>query len=159
MKYKKGIVIGRFQPFHKGHKFLIEKALEHCEKIILGIGNAQGKGEDNPYDWKFRKKVLEKFVRAEKIEDRVSLIIPLVNNPSDDIWLKNLLEKTGPIDIVIGNNEWVNGIFENAMIPAIRPGHYDRERLEGTKIRKLMKEGQEWEDRIPEYLVQDFKKP
>lgn len=158
MKYKTGIVIGRFQPFHNGHKFLIEKALGDCEKIILGIGNAEGTGENDPISWKKRKNILEDFVRSEEIEDRILSIIPLTNNPSDEIWLKNLIGETGPVDVVIGNNEWVNGIFENAGIPAIRPGHLERERLEGTKIRRLIREGKKWEDRVPSYLVGSIKK-
>lgn len=156
-KKKIGIVIGRFQPFHKGHKFLILKALLECEKIFLGIGNSTGTGENDPYDWKLRKKALKQFIVSEKIEDRVINIFPLVNNSSDQVWLKNLLKKTGKIDVVVGNNEWVNGIFEDAGIPALRTGHLDRERLEGKKIRKLMKNGSEWEDRIPEYLIKIFK--
>ncbi len=158
MKYKRGIIIGRFQPFHNGHKFLIEEALKQCKKIIIGIGNAEGKGENNPLDWRERKKILEKFVDSEKIKERVLMIIPLVNNPSDQIWLENLIKQTGSVDVVIGNNEWVNGIFENAKIPAIRPGHLDRERLEGTKIRGLIREGKKWEDRVPSYLVPLVKK-
>lgn len=34
-KYKRGIVIGKFYPFHNGHKFLIETGLKNCEKLTV----------------------------------------------------------------------------------------------------------------------------
>lgn len=158
MQYKKGIVVGRFQPFHKGHKFLIFEALKYADKIIIGIGNATGKGENDPYNSGVRKKILKKFIKNEGIEDRIIEIVPLVNNPSDDVWYENLVNKIGKVEVAIGNNEWVNGIFEGKGVAAIRPGHYKRNILEGSKIRKLMREGKKWEARIPEYLVDELKK-
>ncbi len=32
---KTGLVIGKFAPFHKGHRFLLEKALEKCDHLIV----------------------------------------------------------------------------------------------------------------------------
>jgi len=40
-KYKVGMVIGRFQPFHCGHQRVIEEALEVCNTVIVVIGSAQ----------------------------------------------------------------------------------------------------------------------
>ena len=158
-KYKVGIVIGRFQPFHLGHKYIIEKAIDNVDRLILGIGAADVRDVDNPYDVKKRVEFLNKFVKEEKLEKKISRIVPLNNHPDDAIWLKNLLKKTGKIDVVIGNNEWVNGIFENAKIPALRIGHYKRNILEGTKIRKLMRENKKWETRVPKYLLKHIVKP
>ena len=77
---------------------------------------------------------------------------------TDTVWLKNLLKKTGKVDVVIGNNEWVNGIFEDANMPAIRIGHYKRSILEGTKIRRLMRENKKWQKRVPQYLLESITK-
>lgn len=151
-KYKVGIVIGRFQPFHKGHKYLIEKALEHVEKLHIGIGGANLDDKDNPYDSRRRVEFLEKFIKEEGLNDKIIGIIPLDNHPDDSVWLKRLLKKTGPVEVVIGNNEWVNGIFENVNIPAIRIGYLKRHLYEGTKIRDLMRNKKKWEDRVPDYL-------
>lgn len=39
-KYKKGLFIGRFQPFHLGHISAIKQGLEVAEKLVLVIGSA-----------------------------------------------------------------------------------------------------------------------
>ena len=48
---KTALIVGRFQPFHKGHLFLIKKALEKANKIIIGIGSANIIDENNPIDF------------------------------------------------------------------------------------------------------------
>ena len=36
-KFKLGMYLGRFQPFHNGHKFIVDKMLEECEQVIIVI--------------------------------------------------------------------------------------------------------------------------
>ncbi len=32
---KKGVIVGKFWPFHLGHQYLCEKALEHCDELYI----------------------------------------------------------------------------------------------------------------------------
>ena len=41
IQYKRGLVIGRFQPFHNGHLELVHEILNECEELVLVIGSAQ----------------------------------------------------------------------------------------------------------------------
>ena len=36
-----GLVMGRFEPFHLGHQFLIDFARAHCSKVVVGIKSQQ----------------------------------------------------------------------------------------------------------------------
>lgn len=154
--YKVGLVIGRFQPFHLGHKFLIDESLKLCDYIILGIGSSNKSDDKNPYSADKRLKFLTKFIREEKIEDRVLKIVKLHDNPDDDVWFENLLMQTGKFDVTIGNNPWNNGIIERHGIPAVIIGFYKRKILEGIKIRRLMKNNKDWENRVPVYLIESI---
>lgn len=157
-KYKVGVIVGRFQPFHLGHKYLIEKALEKVDGLYIILAATNLKDDDNPYDAKKRLVFLKKFIKEEGLGKKITKVIPLKNHPDDNVWLANLLKKTGKVDIVIGNNDWVNGIFENANISSLRIKHYKRNILEGTKIRKLMKENKKWQSRVPKYLLSSISK-
>ncbi len=33
--YRRGLVVGKFSPFHKGHEYLIETANQHCEELVI----------------------------------------------------------------------------------------------------------------------------
>lgn len=51
-KYKNGLVLGSFHPFHLGHRFLIDTAIENCENthvMVCYTNEDQIKGEDR-YD-------------------------------------------------------------------------------------------------------------
>lgn len=153
-KYTTGLIIGRFQPFHNGHKHLIKKALEHCEKVIIAIGSANKNDSNNPFSYTIRKKFIQEFIKHEQITDRVAKIIPSPDIPDDYVWRDTLLQKTGKIDVVISNNDdGVNIFFEEAGYPILRIGFHNREELEGQQIRKLLREQKSWENRVPNYLI------
>lgn len=157
-KYSIGLVIGRFQPFHKGHKFLIEEALKICDKIYIGIGSSNKSDEKNPYSAKDRMSHIKKFLKEEHLEERVIKVLKLYDNPDDDVWFENLYKKIGPFDVTVGNNPWNNGIIERHGIPAVYIGFHKRHILEGIKIRDLMKQNKKWEDRVPQYLIEAITK-
>ncbi len=154
-KYSTGLVIGRFQPFHKGHEYLFEKAFEHCDKVIIGIGSANRHNKNNPWTARERRGFLMKFIENKRYEDKILRIINIDDHPDDDVWFENLTKKTGPFDVTLGNNDWNNGIIERHGIKAIYTGIHNREEFEGFKIRKLMCEKKLWKQRVPTYL-QDF---
>lgn len=69
-----GLLLGRYQIFHKGHQALVDKALSECDKVLLFIGSAQEeKTLNNPFSFSLRKKMIEAIY-----QDKV-LIKPLVD--------------------------------------------------------------------------------
>lgn len=59
-KYKCGLYVGRFQPLHVGHTYIIAKMLEECEKVIIAIGSSQeGRTKRNPLHYGERKSFIE----------------------------------------------------------------------------------------------------
>jgi nicotinamide-nucleotide adenylyltransferase len=152
-KYKIGLVIGRFQPFHNGHVYLFEKAFDQCERIIIGVGSANRKNKNNPWSANERRLMLERFVNKNGYSDRVIKIVNLDDNPDDDVWFENLYKKTGPFDVTLGNNEWNNEIIKRHGIAAIYTGLHNREEFEGYRIRALMLSKKSWKSRVPQYLA------
>lgn len=55
-----GILIGRFQPFHLGHAFLIEEALKHCDALLIAIGSSfRARNFKNPWSFDERKALIQ----------------------------------------------------------------------------------------------------
>ena len=151
MKKKKGLIIGRFQPFHKGHLYLLKKGLEHVDKVIIAVGSVNISNDQNPFTFDERKKQIEEALNKYALSDRVEKIVSSKDDPDDDIWLQTLLSVTGPFDLAFGNNEWVNGIFEGAGYKVVRIPFYKREIYEGTKIRKIIKKSSD-----PQAVIKKF---
>ena len=151
-KYGVGIVIGRFQPFHKGHAHLIDRALRLCNKLIIGIGSSNTIDKDNPFSYEKRLEMVTRFIENEKLQHRIEKIVPIPDVPNDDEWLKLTIKNAGKFDVALGNNDWVNGIFKERGIGIIEFPFYKRHLLEGTKIRDLMQAGKPWRDRVPSII-------
>jgi cytidyltransferase-like protein len=108
-KYKKALIVGRFQPFHLGHKYLIDKALEFADTVIIAVGSSNIKDDKNPYSFKTRKSFVQEFIIHEKLNSKVLDIISIEDVPDDDEWFGIIEKKVKDIDVVVGDNDWVNG--------------------------------------------------
>lgn len=158
-KLKIALVVGRFQPFHKGHIYLINKALEVADKVIIAIGSSNKSGGDNPLSYKTRAKMLKKVISEEGLEDKVLKIVPSPDHPSDDVWFNLLFKKTGPFDVKIGrHNDTTNIAIEKAGYKILKIPYFKRNLYQGVFIRRLFKKGGNWKTRVPSYLVNFIKR-
>src|SRR3989344_7845542 len=131
MDYRIALIVGRFQPLHKGNLFLIKKALEKADKIIIGIGSANMSDENNPIDFETRKKVIKAVAYKEKIfGDRLIKIVPLDDFFDDKKWLKNLEKQVGKFDLAFGNNDWTNNILKKPGYKVLKVDYYKRDLFE-----------------------------
>lgn len=63
-KKKTAIYIGRFQPFHLGHKKLFLKALKSSSQVCILVMDSQGINKKNPYSFSVvKKKIIESLKR------------------------------------------------------------------------------------------------
>lgn len=157
--YKRGIIVGRFQPFHKGHLELFRFALTQCDHIGVVIGSVNKKDKDNPLNFDQRLYLLNKVIKREGIGDMVDRVVGLEDFPDDDKWMNVLMSRIGEFEVSYGHNEWTNGIIGDHGYEVVEGPMYKRESLEGEQIRKLIRSGnEEWKKRVPAYLVADVKK-
>ncbi len=77
--YSLGVIVGRFQLFHAGHRMMIDTALSVCERVGVLVGSANESGTNkNPFSYETRRDML-RLVYGDRIE-----IAPL-----DDIGVGN----------------------------------------------------------------------
>lgn len=56
---KIGVFIARFQPLHKAHMYVIEKALQECDKVVIMLGSSNKENMPrNPFNFRLRKELL-----------------------------------------------------------------------------------------------------
>ena len=94
-KHKVGLYIGRFQPFHKGHKSIVEAALKQCDRLVIGIGSSQEeRTKRNPFSYKEREQMILRSFLAEELYSRIIIIpIPDRTEYSDDAsWGQYVLD-------------------------------------------------------------------
>lgn len=110
--YDTGLVVGRFQTFHKGHERLVNTGLLLCDRVLILIGSAQECGtERNPFNINTRTKILKAIYG-----DRPEVMIYGLSDMTDenDIrpeWGRYLLDNVeryiykNPEIMIYGNDE------------------------------------------------------
>ena len=119
MKY--GVIIGRFQPFHKGHEYVVKSIIERGYKPFIFIGFPNVKNEKNPLSFERRKELIE------MIFDDV-IIEPLEDNPNWDIWYEGIIKK---LKKHVGNLEEVTFFIH------IKPNDLDTFTFKGKKYKNV----------------------
>jgi nicotinamide-nucleotide adenylyltransferase len=155
IQYRTALFIGRFQPFHKGHLYSLLKCLEIAEQVTIVVAKANVSGtQDDPWDARTRKMMICDVVRSEGIESKIAHIFSCPDYPSDSKWVSEIKKRAGEFDVVVSNNPWVFDLMKAQGYATYQTGLFNREELEGQKIRALMRAGeQSWKERVPEVVI------
>lgn len=89
-KYRLTVVIGRFQPFHKIHLQLVQKALEMGERTLVILGSAKkAPNIKNPFSPELREKMIRGCFAEE---DKAKLVFkPLRDHPyNENNWISEV---------------------------------------------------------------------
>lgn len=118
--YDIGLVVGRFQHFHIGHKSLVETAYKLCDRVLILVGSAQESGTlRNPYLPSTRIDVIREIYGRDNDILQVKELNDLTNeNDITADWgryvLKNVKThiRKAPSLMVYGNDEFRSKWFD-----------------------------------------------
>jgi len=100
---KAGVFLGRLQPQHPGHEFLIDMIFRENDEVVLCIGSAQEipktspEYERNPLSTPARKKRLEEFLAGRKYPKPYRIVTANDIEP-DSAWPAYLKRRCGLSD-------------------------------------------------------------
>lgn len=118
--YDVGLIVGRFQHFHIGHKSLVENAYKLCDRVLILVGSAQESGTlRNPYLPSTRIDVIREIFGVDNNNLIVKELNDLTNeNDINADWgryvLKNVKRyiRKAPSLMVYGNDEFRSKWFD-----------------------------------------------
>ena len=98
------VFIGRFQPFHNGHKAVIDAALEQAKEVVVVVGSSfAARNIRNPFTFEERKSMIEATFPDETMEMYSTFgalqqgprlhIVPVSDYPYDDNKWVNAIQK------------------------------------------------------------------
>ena len=149
---KKGLVLGRFQPFHFGHLELIKDIIEDEIEPLICIGSAQySHTDENPFTVEERKKMIDTIMKNMDCKYNI-FEIPDINNY--DLYVSHLEKIVPDFDYVYSGNSLVQRLFRNAGYEIIKLEMINREVWEGSAIRLAMKVDGDWESAVPNEIVE-----
>ena len=146
----RGLVIGRYQPFHNGHLEVIKEIISDndCDELILAIGSAQESHTAiNPFTAGERILMIDSALSSEGIKNYY--LIPIVDINRYSVWVSHVESLVPPIDIVYTNNSLTKRLFKERGYKVKTPKLYDRNIYSGTKIRELIINDGQWTTLVP----------
>ena len=146
----RGLLVGRFQPFHSGHLGLVEGIRRRApgSDLLIAIGSAeQSYTWENPFTAGERYEMIEAAVREAGL-DHVA-IVAITDIQRHAIWVRYLEGLLPSFDRVYTNNPLTRLLFERAGYAVESPRLIQRSRFEGIRIRNRLADGLSLEDRVP----------
>jgi adenylylsulfate kinase len=99
---KYALFIGRWQPFHNGHKYLIDEALSKGENVCVAIRDTEI-SDSNPYSAQQRVEMLRR-VYGERLEVIVIPDISSINVGRNVGYDVNFVEPPSDVGLISGTN-------------------------------------------------------
>ena len=97
-RLRQGYVIGRWQPFHNGHRALIEYGLRHVDNLLILVGGSDNaRSWSDPWTFEERRFMIRGALLGINVPtERISDIVPLPDFPyNDDRWIDYVNDVVG----------------------------------------------------------------
>ncbi|MGE4275285.1 MAG: nicotinamide-nucleotide adenylyltransferase [Candidatus Methanomethylophilaceae archaeon] len=147
------LIVGRFQPFHKGHLQIIKIIMEQSDQVTIGIGSAQYSHTlENPFTAGERHLMISESLRDEGLES--FFIVPVEDINRYSAWVTHVVSIVPPFTKVFSNNALTKRLFKEAGYEVMAAPMYNRQLYSGTEVRRRMIEGGDWESLVPESVCQ-----
>lgn len=147
MVYDSGLIVGRFQTFHKGHQSLVETGLNLCDRLIILVGSAQESGtERNPFNISTRMSIIRSvYPDMERVQIYALADLTTENDITPD-WGRYVLNNIdrylfkAPELMIYGNDEARSRWFDPEDIKDTAEFIMPRSRLPiaATELREMM---------------------
>ncbi|HEX7033280.1 MAG TPA: nicotinamide-nucleotide adenylyltransferase [Nitrososphaera sp.] len=148
----RGLMTGRFQPFHNGHLALAKQILGECDELIIVIGSAQFNYLDkDPFTAGERVLMIHEALKEAKVDLSKCHVMPLANDENNARWIAYLRSMVPPFDVLYTGNDFVKHLaLSQDRVIAVKSPKFSRKReYNGTNIRRLMLSGNKWRLLVP----------
>ena len=147
----RGLMTGRFQPFHNGHLALAKRILGECDELIIIIGSAQFNFiEKDPFTAGERALMIHEALKEAGVDLSKCYVIPVANDENNARWIAYLRSMAPPFDVLYSGNEFVRHLALSQDKIAVKNVKFaKKQEYNGTNIRRLIMAGKQWKHLVP----------
>ncbi len=150
----RGLYVGRFQPFHKGHLEAIKEVLKEVEEIVIVIGSAQySHNIHNPFTAGERIVMVRQALEEANVDYSKVWIVPVPDVHLHMLWVSALEGYTPHFNIVFSNEPLTRRLFMENKYAVKKIRFFERKQYNSTSIREKMLANEKWEDLVPTSVV------
>ena len=151
---KRGIYVGRFQPFHMGHLHAITEILKEVDELIIVIGSAQYSHKiTNPFTAGERLFMVRRALEEAGIAESHVWIVPVPDAHLHMMWVSSVVGFTPKFNVAYSNEPLTRRLFLEAGYDVRAIRFYERNLYSSTLIRERMVKNQGWKELVPKSVA------
>jgi nicotinamide-nucleotide adenylyltransferase len=155
----RGLMMGRFQPFHLGHLDLVKQILDECDEVIIAITSSQFNYlEKDPFTAGERIEMIHNSLKESDVELSRCFIVAIENQFNIATWASYLKSVLPNFDKVYSGNDYVQMLLADSGINVVHPKFLDRLQYNATRIRLMIISDDNWQNFVPNAVVDFLKK-
>ncbi|HUW47974.1 MAG TPA: nicotinamide-nucleotide adenylyltransferase [Patescibacteria group bacterium] len=155
---KRGLYVGRFQPFHLGHLNAIKEVLKEVDELVIVIGSAQySHNINNPFTAGERLVMVRQALEKHRIDSERVWLVPVPDIHLHMMWVSSVQGYTPHFDVVFSNEPLTRRLFMEAGYKVKPIRFFDRKVYSSTEIRGKIVKGQNWEKLVPKSVASFIK--
>lgn len=155
---KRGVFVGRFQPFHRGHLKAVKDVLRKVDELVIVVGSSQYSHRlDNPFTVGERITMIRRALEDEGVPPSRYWIVPVPDVHVHMTWVAQVIGYTPKFDVVYTNEPLSRRLFIEAGFKVDPVPFHKRKVYSATEIRNRMLGKGNWEELVPESVAQFIK--
>jgi nicotinamide-nucleotide adenylyltransferase len=155
---RRGLLVGRFQPLHKGHLKAMKDILEKVDELIIVVGSSQySHTMENPFTTGERVLMIRQALTEEDVNPSRYWIIPVPDMHIHMIWVAEVIGYTPKFDTIYTNEPLTRRLFIESGFNVKPVPFHQREEYSSTEIRERILNKKNWEELVPETVAKFIK--
>ncbi len=151
----RGLMMGRFQPFHLGHLDLAKQILSECNEVVIAITSSQFNYlKKDPFTAGERIEMIHNSINESELDLSRCFIVGIENQFNVATWASYLQATLPHFDKVYSGNEYVKMLLADSGIDVVVPKFLDRPQYNSTRIREMIINDEDWQDLVPKAVVE-----
>ncbi|MFX1443137.1 MAG: nicotinamide-nucleotide adenylyltransferase, partial [Promethearchaeota archaeon] len=149
------LFIGRFQPLHHGHIYVIYRILESHKKLKIGIGSSQlSETKNDPFTSAERIEFIKTAFEKRNISKNKYEIYEIPDIFNAQKWVDHVVSIVGDFDVIYSNSDWVRQLFRNKGYMVGKKLGIFKKKYNASNIRKLIsRKNKNWTSLVPKEVA------
>jgi nicotinamide-nucleotide adenylyltransferase len=151
---RRGLYVGRFQPFHLGHLDAIKDVLGEVEELVIVIGSAQySHNFNNPFTAGERLVMVRGALQEAGVDDSRVWVVPVPDVHLHMMWVSAVEGYTPRFEVVYSNEPLTRRLFMEAGYKVKGIRFFERKLYSSTLIREKLVKDDTWEKLVPKSVA------
>ena len=154
------LFIGRFQPLHHGHLYVLMNILKSYRTVKIGIGSSQLSNTFNdPFTNIERREFIKAVLKKRRVSTKRYYIYDIPDIFNAKKWVDHVVSIIGEFDAIYSNSDWIRELFQNKGFKVGKKITIFKKKFNSSNVRRLIiKNNKSWKPIVPKEIVELIEK-